>query len=198
MERQAEDAWRRLEEPLRHFVARRVPSPADVDDVVQDVFVRMARGISSVREEERLGGWLFQIARRVIVDHARSRARSPLAAHGEQDEPASEAERDEQHALERQIAGYLATLIDELPPPYREAITLVELEGITQRDAARRLGVGESAMKSRVQRGRAMLRRKLEACCAIALDVRGRAMACEPLESDCRCDGDDRGERSER
>jgi RNA polymerase sigma-70 factor (ECF subfamily) len=59
-------------------------------------------------------------------------------------------------------------------------LTLTELEGLTQKEAAERLGLSLSGMKSRVQRGRLHLRDALEACCHIALDVRGRVVACEP------------------
>ena len=78
-----------------------------------------------------------------------------------------------------------------LPSPYREAITLTELEGLTQAEAARMVGISVSGMKSRVQRGRARLREMFEACCEIALDGRGAVMQCEPrpLEHipDCLC-----------
>lgn len=67
-----------------------------------------------------------------------------------------------------------------LPSPYREALTLTALEGMTQKQAAEMLGVSLSGMKSRVQRGRVLLRRSLEDCCTIALDVRGRIVGCEP------------------
>lgn len=67
-----------------------------------------------------------------------------------------------------------------LPPPYREALTLTELEGVTQREAARMLGVSVSGMKSRVQRGRERLRELFEECCEIALDARSRVVGCAP------------------
>ncbi|MFO0634577.1 MAG: TauD/TfdA family dioxygenase [Nannocystaceae bacterium] len=67
-----------------------------------------------------------------------------------------------------------------LPSPYREALTLTELEGLTQREAAQMLGVSLSGMKSRVQRGRVQLRRALEGCCDIAVDARGRVIAYTP------------------
>lgn len=78
-----------------------------------------------------------------------------------------------------------------LPSPYREALTLTELEGMTQKDAAFMLGISLPAMKSRVQRGREKLRETLEACCHIALDARGAVVSCEPRPDgrlpDCRC-----------
>jgi RNA polymerase sigma-70 factor (ECF subfamily) len=63
-------------------------------------------------------------------------------------------------------------MIDRLDKAYREALILVELEGQTQQAAAKRIGLSLSGMKSRVQRGRRQLKRKLDDCCLIQLDQR--------------------------
>lgn len=79
IEAHSRGAWRDLAVRLRSFVARRVP-PSDVDDVVQDVFVRMQRGLTALRNDDRFGAWIYQVARSAIADHRRSRARHPLSA----------------------------------------------------------------------------------------------------------------------
>jgi RNA polymerase sigma-70 factor (ECF subfamily) len=89
-------------------------------------------------------------------------------------------EDDDACAVGEELAGYLAPFVATLPSPYREALTLVELEGLTQSQAAVMLGVSLSGMKSRVQRGRARLRKALEDCCDVALDARGRVVGFEP------------------
>jgi RNA polymerase sigma-70 factor (ECF subfamily) len=63
-------------------------------------------------------------------------------------------------------------MIERLPEEYRQAVVLVDLEGLTQREAAAQLGLSLSGMKSRVQRGRRQLKEMLEACCMIELDRR--------------------------
>ena len=87
--------------------------------------------------------------------------------------------------MAREVALYVAMFVPFLPSPYREAITLVELEGKTHREAAEMLGISVSGMKSRVQRGRAKLRELLEACCEVAVDARGKVIACERRDQDC-------------
>jgi RNA polymerase sigma-70 factor (ECF subfamily) len=67
----------------------------------------------------------------------------------------------------------MVPMIKQLPPPYGEAITLTDIEGLKQADAARRAGVSLSGLKSRVQRGRQQLRAVLEECCRVELDRRG-------------------------
>lgn len=179
-------AHRDLEQKLRPFVARRVPA-GDIDDVLQEVFVRVQRGLPSLRDEERWLPWLYQVARSAVQECARQRARHPLASH-EHDEPALvEPERSDSTTG---LAAFAAAAIDRLPSPYKEALTLTELQGMTQLAAAQQLGISLSGMKSRVQRGRDKLRALLEASCDIALDARGGVIACEPREiAKCSCAG---------
>ena len=184
-------AYRELEARLRPFVARRVSATSEVDDVIQDVFLRMQRSLADLRDEERFGPWVYRVARSAIAEHRRARARHPLAL-GEPVEAADPGDEEDDGAVARELATYLAPLVAMLPSPYREALTLTELEGTTQKDAAEMMGVSLSGMKSRVQRGREKLRKMLEDCCEIALDARGRVIGCEPRRNgkqpaDCCC-----------
>lgn len=177
-------SWDELATRLRPFIRRRVASEPDADDVLQEVLLRMHRGLPGLRDAERLGPWMYRIARTAIVDHARARERHPLAPGPapEAADPADAADplAEDDGAVAREVAQYLAAFVAHLPSPYREAITLTELEGRTQREAAQLLGISLSGMKSRVQRGRARLRAMLEACCEIAVDARGKVIACAP------------------
>ena len=173
--------WQDVAARVRPFIARRV-APTDVDDVMQDVFVRMQRGLAGLRDEERFTSWLFQIARTAVAEHMRTRARHPIAA----DDPASDERPeandgdDDDRDAARSLASCVTVFVARLPSPYREAVTLVELEGLTAREAADMVGISVSGMKSRVQRGRAQLRGMFEQCCEIALDARGKVTGYAP------------------
>lgn len=187
---EASRAWPELEARLRPYVARRVASSFDVDDVIQEVFVRIHRGLDDLRDGQSFGGWVYRIAERAVVDHQRSRARHPLpraaaALDGEAPPPTHDDD------LAEDLTGCIALFVARLPSPYREAITLTELEGITQKDAAEMLGISLSGMKSRIQRGRARIRAMFEECCVVSVDARGRVVDCtaRPLDQvpeDCR------------
>lgn len=193
IEASARDAWLEVEARLRPFIARRVRSPADVDDVVQDVFLRMQREISALRDEERFGPWVYRIARSAVADHHRAAARHPVADGEAPEEAAPPPDAEDDGAAERELATYVAAFVAMVPSPYREALTLTELEGLTQKEAAAMLGISLSGMKSRVRRGRLLLRQALDACCRIAVDARGRVVSCEARPNgklpDCRCRG---------
>jgi len=188
---EARGAWKELERHLRPYLARRVASAADVDDLLQDIFVRLHQGLGSLRDDERFGGWVYRVANSAIVDKARQGARAPrveplveLAAGARQ-----RSDHDEQ--LQSDLGECVALFVGRLPSPYREAVTLTELEGLSQKDAADMLGISLSGMKSRVQRGREKIRRMFEECCQLSVDCRGRVIECEPrnldeVPSDCR------------
>ncbi len=174
--------WSAFASPLRGFIARRVP-PADRDDVLQDVFIRVQRNLGELENAERLDAWIFRIARSAIIDRARMARRydgltERFAREG--DDGSAESERDLEDAVVAEIVPCLAPMIAMLEPPYREAIELVEIQGLTHAAAAAQLGLSVSGMKSRVQRGRDQLRGILLACCRIATDARGKPIDCVP------------------
>jgi RNA polymerase sigma-70 factor, ECF subfamily len=171
-------AWRALEARLRPFVAKRVRE-ADVDDVVQEVLLRIQRGLPSLRDDQRFGPWVYQVARRAVIDHLRFTMRHSRATSESPETEYHQGDVDDR-LVEQEVAMYAAFFVSMLPSPYREALTLTELEGLTQKEAAEMLGISLSGMKSRVQRGRQKLRAALEDCCHIALDARRRVIGCEP------------------
>ena len=188
---EARGAWKDLEGHLRPYLARRVASAADVDDLLQEIFVRMHRGLSELRDGESFGGWVYQIARSVVVDRTRAQARRPVTALAGADITQAEVTAAEQDDLQAELGACVALFVSRLPSPYREAITLTELQGLSQKDAAGLLDISLSGMKSRVQRGRDKLRRMFDECCQISVDARGRVLECQPRDlsevpADCR------------
>ena len=169
---EARGAWRDIEARLRPYVARRVASAAEVDDLVQEILVRVHKGLATLRDEESFGGWVYRIAARAIVDAAKSHARDPIA-RGADVVDAAGVGSDEAADLQLELGECVALFVARLPSPYREAITLTELQGLTQKDAAEMLGTSLSGMKSRVQRGREKIRAMFEECCEISVDCRG-------------------------
>lgn len=181
MAQDAQKIWQQVHDGLRAFVSKRVANAADVEDILQEVFLRMHRKLGSLKDPRRVVSWLFQITRHAIIDHYRTPARrrempaglsSDLDA-GHQASAASVVEAAEDSGrLRTELAGCLRPMVDRLSADYRQAVTLVELDGLTQQAAAKRLGLSVSGMKSRVQRGRRQLKGMLEACCEIQFDGR--------------------------
>lgn len=170
-----ERLWTQFSGRLRSFVARRVPPGIEPDDIVQEVFVRVVRHLDGLRETDRIEAWLFQIARNAILDALRARRRRDSRTEPlETDVPV--ANDVEQIRGEAELTGCLSPMVARLAEPYRTAIELTAHQGLTQTDAAKRLGMSTSGMKSRVQRAREQLRAMLLQCCVVQLDVRGAVL----------------------
>ncbi|MGH7230314.1 MAG: RNA polymerase sigma factor SigZ [Nitrospiraceae bacterium] len=173
--------WQQVHDGLRVFIARRVANDAEAEDILQEVFLRLHRRLDSLKDPSRLVSWVFQITRHAIADYYRAPERqrevpAGLAVDMETAHPApiDDLTRPSSNSgrLREELAACLRPMMERLSDEYREAVTLVELEGLTQNAAAKRLGLSVSGMKSRVQRGRRQLKDLLEQCCVIQLDRR--------------------------
>jgi len=154
--------WAAQRAVLMRFVGKRVSNRDDVNDIVQDVLVRAHEAAHQLDDGERLPAWLGRIAAHRVVDHYRARR---TFTELPEDLVAPEPEDDPVVSLAPCLPGMVKCLSDT----YRDAVRLSELEGVPQRDVARRLGVSLSGAKSRVQRGREQLRELVEACCHVVM-----------------------------
>ena len=131
------DSWHILGERLGAYIRRRLPAQ-DVEDVLQEVYVR------SLSDDSRFGPWVYSVARNAVVD--RLRKKQPATAEGVDLEAI--ASSDDPNG-EQMLINCVTPFVARLPEAYRHAVTLVELQGLTQADAAEIAGVSLSGMKSR-------------------------------------------------
>jgi RNA polymerase sigma-70 factor, ECF subfamily len=184
-----EQMWREMLPQLRTFVRRRIADPNRADDLVSEILLRIHQSIGSLDDQERLPNWVFRIARNAIIDEYRraGRSREQLTATLH-DEPAADSADEDEAGAVRELSACLRPMLNGLPAEQRDALEMIDLDGMTQADAAERAGVSLSGMKSRVQRGRRRLAELLGQCCALILDGRGMPMDYEP-PSGCGCAG---------
>jgi RNA polymerase sigma-70 factor (ECF subfamily) len=138
--------------------------------------------------------WLFQVTRNAIADYYRApvRRRELLAGAPPDLEDKAEQNRiwvengdDLSGDAGRELAHCLRPMVARLPPNYRDAVTLIDLEGLPQQVAANQAGLSLSGMKSRVQRGRQALEALMHECCRIEIDAGGRVMDYQLRDSGC-------------
>ncbi|MFZ2525035.1 MAG: RNA polymerase sigma factor SigZ [Candidatus Ferrigenium altingense] len=154
------DFWIEHKARLRGYIAKRVRDHAAVDDILQDVFLKAHASLHTVKSHGSLTAWLYRIAANAIADHYRGQKPSEEIS----DELAA-PEPEQDYIAE--LASCLQPLIADLPDIYRVPLVLSEIEGLTQKEVADRLGLSLSGAKSRVQRGREKLRQRLYECCDI-------------------------------
>jgi RNA polymerase sigma factor (sigma-70 family) len=158
---------------LRGFIRRRVPDPADVEDIVQEVFYELVEAARLPRPVEQVGAWLFRVARNRITDLFR-RNRT-LASAGAVPAPRSDDAADSNfedllpsaHAgpeaayARRVLLDELEDALQELPPEQREVFVAHELDGLSFKELAERTGVGINTLLSRKHYAVLHLRRRL-------------------------------------
>lgn len=188
------EVWQQVRAGLRLFIAKRVTNETDVDDILQEVFLRIHRRINSLKDPRRVVSWVYQITRRAVIDHYRAQGhrREVLAGLGTEVEAVGMgsatpfvSRSSNSVELRSELSGCLRPLIKRLAKEYGEALALVELQGLTQHAAAERLGLSLSGMKSRIQRGRKQLKQMLDDCCIIEMDRRHGVIDYEVRDGGC-------------
>lgn len=180
---ETETIWRTLNTPLERFIRSKTPDKETAHDLLQDVYIKIHRSIDTLRDDERAEAWVYQIARNTIHDYYRQE--KPTVEIGEWI-VSPEDEMDDEITL--RLAGSVRGMIDLLPDDYRTALLLTEYEGLSQKELAERAGISLSGAKSRVQRGRKLLREMLLSCCHFQFDRLGKVIDYYPR---CQCCAED-------
>lgn len=145
---------------LRALVYSVLGDAQDIDDVLQDVCVRVITRISTLREPERFGAWLAVLARREALKYRRRRAQRPLAdAVRPISWPSSGQANGPLEALERtELCSRIREAVNRLPEPYREVFVLAHTGELTYAQTAEILDIPITTMQIRLVRARRMVR----------------------------------------
>lgn len=152
---------------LYRYAVRRLPSPQDVDDVVQVVLSNAARRIETYRGEATLLTWLIQICRHEISRHLSSLERHDAMLPFLNDDvlrsvvesleaPATDDPEQGAHRLE--LIALVQVALDQLPTRYADALELRYIEGIGSKEIATRMRIGDEAAQSLLARARRAFR----------------------------------------
>lgn len=158
-------------------LSRRCADAETVREVLQDTFVTVWRSAASHRGA-RVGGWLWVIASRRLVDAQRARARTDLADRAERtgsNEWTATAPSAEERVLAGLEYGDVGAALDRISPELREVLRATVIDGLTTRETARLLGIPEGTVKTRAMRARRELRAALELPAPAARPLGGTA-----------------------
>lgn len=187
---QVQQLWKDLSARLRGWFERQTGNPHDAEDLVQETFLRGHSKLGDLRGPARLGAWTSAIAANVLADHRRQRTRQRVEGSSEEEVMAdSAAVSNADENLNAVVAGWVQSFLEQLDPGDAALLRAVELDSRSQAEVARELGLSPSGARSRVQRARARLRERLEACCRFGLDAQGNVTeATRRSRSSCDCD----------
>jgi RNA polymerase sigma-70 factor (ECF subfamily) len=164
-----QEAWKAL--VARHTrrvfgVAYRFLGRADeAEDLTQDVFVKVYLGLDRFREEEgAFGTWLTTVARNQAIDHYRRRREERLRRAEDPailEFKAADGESQQLGLERRERVEFVRRGLRALPPDLREPIVLCDLQGLSYEEASASLGIPLGTVKSRINRGRLELAKRL-------------------------------------
>jgi RNA polymerase sigma factor (sigma-70 family) len=156
---------------LSHFIRRRVPDPADVEDIVQEVFYELVEANRLLMPIEHVTGWLFRVARNRITDLFRKKRPETLSKHAIADEngewlriedllPSPDAGPEALY-LRQLLLEELDLALDELPDNQREVFVAHEMEGRSFKELSAESGVSVNTLLSRKRYALLHLRERL-------------------------------------
>lgn len=134
--------------------ARRSCESDDVEEAIQDALWILYRKLGGLRSVAAFSGWLFQVVRRACLALARRRRHASI-------DDAPEAMLVDTSATNAELRVILSHIISGLPASYREVLLLKDVQGLTAEEIAELLQISLEAAKSRLHRGRAMVRAAL-------------------------------------
>jgi RNA polymerase sigma-70 factor, ECF subfamily len=169
-----------ISRPLRQFFRRRVYDPIVADDLTQETLLQALQSRANLRDETRLEAWVYQIAHYTVTDYYRRNSTvSGVLNDLPQEQP--QVADDVRAVLACSARCYLSTL----PKVYRIPVYLAEYEGFSHSEVAQKLGLSLAATKSRVRRGKLMIRNLMEAHCQFEYDRFGKIIGYQ-VRSRCR------------
>ncbi|MCC6712912.1 MAG: sigma-70 family RNA polymerase sigma factor [Candidatus Dadabacteria bacterium] len=194
MNRKEETAaiWSEFSGQVRRHLLGKVRNESDADDLMQEVFVKIHRHAGELRDKDKLAPWIRRIVANTVADYYRKSG----APEVELDEEKTALDENGNDALACAVKC-LGVFVSRLPDKYRDALLLADVEGERQKEAALRMGISYSGFKSRVQRGRAMIKDMFLGCCVDSLDADGNLNPRFSPRDDCPiCSAEDESARN--
>lgn len=157
---------------LARFIQSRVKDPVDSEELLSEVMMKIYKHCEQLESIRNTEAWLVTIARNSINDYFRDRQKhfrleniEPIVIEEEPD-------------LTESLSRCVPALLMKLPPKYAQPLIQYELEGISQKTLAGQYKMSESGLKSRVQRGRKMLKELFKECCGQLMDLKEECKEC--------------------
>jgi len=158
------------------------------EDIAQETFMKIDRGLSGFRGRSKLSTWVYSVATNAALDRLRSSSAKPLKVLPLFDDGATLEDRDvwsgekipppDRAIIRQEMNECIREFIEKLPPDYRTVMVLSEIEGFKNREIADILGTSLETVKIRLHRGRAGLKKKLAAGCSFYRDERNN-LSCD-------------------
>ncbi len=164
-----ENIWEKYHSRLKKYIGQNVLNNEMIEDILQDVFVKIQTNIHTLKDEKKLEPWIFKIAKHTIIDFFRSEGKKC---------PTLCQKIDLLNPLQKTIEtkqgiDTLKSIIESLPPKYAQILMFSEFQRLPSKMIAQKLNLSDAAAKSRILRAKKMLNEKLKIYCVVEYDPQG-------------------------
>lgn len=158
--------WNQYANQMRTFIRSQIHDEQTTDDILQNVFVKIHSDVTQIDKIGNMKAWLYRMVKNMMVDYFRS-----LKHTSEIDDSISEETISE--PIIENVASSIRFFINQLDEPLRKLMILSELKGYSQIEISKELNIPYSTIKSRIQKGRHLVKEMLLDCCHYEFDRRG-------------------------
>jgi RNA polymerase sigma-70 factor, ECF subfamily len=171
MEDKVAQIWKDFDVQLKTLICAKMNNRNECFDVLQDVYVKVIKNIDKIESIDNIPAYLNAIANNAVADHFRKESKNKRIVLNEENVDKLTIV-DEIAVNDVDVDACIHCIepgIEALPPKYKDAFVMSELQGIPQKEVAEKLGISLSGAKSRVQRAREKLREEVMRCCHTSL-----------------------------
>ncbi len=168
---ETQTVWNNYNQELYFFILKKVKNKNAANDIFQNTFLKIHTNLSSLKDEEKVRAWVFQIARNEIFNY-----------FNKETAYSDEIESSQDIILQQyQHICCFDKFIHELPETYKEVIELVYIKGQKQKEVAITLSISLENVKARIRRAKEILKKRFNECCKYEFDKNGHLTG----ESNC-------------
>lgn len=158
---------------LSYFIGKYINDRDDVEDIIQEVFLKVLENADSIQNVSKLENWIFQVTRNLINDYYRKKNKSDIVDFCDDCMPGN---RQPKQVFRTSTLNYVNELVENLPEEQKDIILKVEFGGIKLIEYAESKGISYSSAKSRIQRARLRIKTQLLECCHFEIDKNGNVL----------------------
>jgi RNA polymerase sigma-70 factor (ECF subfamily) len=165
-----------FDKEIADIVCRKVKHQDYCQDIQQEVYLKILVNLPKIEQADNMSAYLVRLTNNTIIDYYRKRAKLPI-----QQEPSEQLATDVEEKPDGSLTladCCLRPMIESLPAIYRDALVMVELEGLKHKQFADKAGISLTNAKTRVQRAREKLKEIILQCCNYQFDTYGNIVSC--------------------
>ena len=178
-----ESIWQEYRSNLKAFIHSRVSDSDEVDDLLQNIMIKVYQKHHTVKSSTSVKSWLFQVTNNAIIDYYRTKERTP--DQDQIDDDFWYKNLDITTDAGTELAQCIEPFVAALPASTAKLLKAIDINGQSQKMYAESNGLSYSTLKSRVQKGRSQLRELFTDCCHFSLDRHGNILDYTPKTENC-------------